>query len=154
MTDLLEAMEVELARVLRGIDRAAMLAQQLRGSAESASFARQERILEATERVLKVRQAVLASGVQLPPLRVLEDRAEEPCLLAPRERETWTVQEIAELAGVHRATVSRWLWAMAGPVGEKWRAVRAKGRPALFSGEEVDAILRAGGQGPAGPAAP
>lgn len=67
MADPRQLLEIEIVRALRCIDRAAMLASALETHAEDS-----DKWLQASVRRVKaIREALLAAGIRLPPLRVL-----------------------------------------------------------------------------------
>ena len=70
MIDPLGMLEVQLARALRALDMAAMVAETIKAQPVK-NTTEQARVKAATRRIEAVRQALTASGIRLPPLRQL-----------------------------------------------------------------------------------
>ncbi len=141
--DFLDFIDVELARALRGLDRACMIAKNLLENKESIPEQDRKRALKCIKRALAIRSALEAAGIKLPELRRIEDRDEEFILMDPK---TWTVGEIAKAVRVNRTTVARWLQVMGGPIGAKYAEARQRGKRVVFSLEDVEKILGVGGR--------
>ncbi|MGA2977542.1 MAG: hypothetical protein ABSF77_19730 [Spirochaetia bacterium] len=142
----IDYLEAELARGLRCIDRAGMIAQYLREhptplQGEQAS----DRLREDVRRALTIRESIMAAGIELPALRKIGQREE---LLqnvdSPPIEGDLKISQIAKLAGVDRTTVMRWLQKMKGPIGEKYWRARGLGKPAVFTLKEAQEIIRGG----------
>lgn len=143
----IDYLEAELARGLRCIDRAGMIAQHLREhptplQGEQAS----DRLREDVRRALTIRESIIAAGIELPALRKIGQREELlQTMDSPPIEGDLNISQIAELAGVNRTTIMRWLQGMKGPIGEKYWKARRLGKPATFTLEEVQEIIRRGG---------
>lgn len=138
-----EAVEVELARGLRCLDRAAQLAFYLEEHPPAHSGER-ERLRTVTRRVRAARDAVEAAGVKLPPLRPIEDRGDGLPPGPGDEPESLTIAELARLSGFHRNTIIRWIRLAGGPIAERFEKARKGGPPARYTPQEVAAIIAAG----------
>ncbi len=90
-------------------------------------------------RAIAIREAIQKAGIQLPPLRSIEER-EEACLRSPG----YSVPQIVWLSGADSTTVNKWLGRPSGPMRKKQEAVRFQ-EPAVFTQEEMQTLLRAGG---------
>ena len=139
--DFLEIIEAELARVLRSIDRVCMLAYHLQDHPEQGDSRFEARRHNTVNRAIAIREAIQKAGVQLPPLRSIEEREAQG---QPREH-GYSIPQIARLAGVDRTKVISWLRGLNGSIGEKVdEAVRTR-EPPIFTSQEAQTILRAGG---------
>ena len=67
--DLAAMLEVQLARALRALDMAAMVADTI--ERQPLKNAEQARVKQAAQRIMAVRHALTAEGIRLPPLRKL-----------------------------------------------------------------------------------
>jgi hypothetical protein len=77
MADLQAILEVQLAKALRAVDMASMVAEALQNQIpKTKSRAGEIRALETVRRVQAVRQAITAAGICLPPLRAIWQTAE------------------------------------------------------------------------------
>ena len=151
--DLVGIVEAELARALRAIDRACMVAAYLESHLPRGPRGIKAR--ETTRRSRKVREMLLDYGIRLPPLRKVGEyrlpEEEQPIADVCTGKEIsgqsvlgipappgppWTLQRIAQLAGVYRTTAGRWAY-KAGV-----RHVGPDDPPLTL--EEVKQVLRAG----------
>jgi excisionase family DNA binding protein len=132
----LDYLEVELARALRLVDRVCTIGRFLQEKPEGLRYEHdRRRALQIAERALKIRATIQASGVQLPALRRIEDREEQPAPFVERS-EGWTVTEVAAILGVHRNTIDRWL-----KQSDTRPASFEAGRSTRFSLEQLLAFL-------------
>lgn len=114
----LDFLETELARALRLVDRVATVGRFLQEKPEGLRYEHdRRRALQIAERALKIRAAIQTSGVQLPALRRIEDREEQPAPFI-ESGASWTIREIASILGTNRSTIGRWL-AQAPQIGMK-----------------------------------
>ena len=139
--DLYGLLDVELARGLWCVDRAARIATALQGQGESASI----------DRALRVRKAI-GAVIELPALRLSDEdfenklnRDQEEAAFLLKSGHALTTREIASLARVDRTTVVRWALKLGGAIWTKYRRARKAGDPVRFSPSEVETILQAGG---------
>jgi hypothetical protein len=147
--DFLDYLEVEIVRALRCVDRAGMIAQHLKEHpVENLRSPTEERLREDVRRALAIRESIMAAGIELPPLRAVEQRSDEPpAKLTPRaELQELTIPQIAELGGRNRSVIKSRLQRMEGPIGKKYAEARWQGKPARFSIEEAEKILAGGGK--------
>ena len=86
-------------------------------------------------------EAIQGVGIQLPALRSIEEGVEGVHLREPG----YSIPQIARLAGVDRTMVSRWLGGLGGSIREKQREALRTQEPAIFTKQEAQTILRAGG---------
>lgn len=135
-----DLLDVELARGLFAIDRAATIARALQGHTDNANVARALAVREAIQGVTK-----------LPPLREhgenLEDAQERHRQEAAFLLEaglSLSTREMAALACVDRTTIMRRAHRLGGKIWGKYKSARYQGEPVRFSPAEVEAILQAG----------
>lgn len=142
--DFLDFIDVELARALRCVDRAAMFARHLDDHLPEGNRGDTARLRQSIRRVQAIRKAIQAAGIHLPALWNIGEREELPDVVIKWEE--LTVPQIAELGAVDRSTVTRRLQKMQGPIAEKYWAARRSGKPAVFMLEEAQEILRGRGR--------
>ncbi len=141
--DFLGYLETEVAMALRAIDRAAMLAKYLEDHPPVLTPVQSGRLEDGVRRILAIRQAIEAN-VQLPPLRSIEELQAESY---PVDGESLTIGQIAAGARIHRTTVIRWILSTGGAIARKYARARRAGKPARFTLEEAETILKEGGIG-------
>ncbi len=103
---------LELARALRAVDRACMLAFHLQKHSEHIE-SRTDRTEKAINRPIAICEAIQKTAIQLPPLRSIEEREEYLRKLGD------SVLEIARLAGPDPTMVNKWLGRLSGSVHKK-----------------------------------
>ena len=135
--DFLELIETDLARALRMVDRACMLAQHLTEHPLADEF--QERSNRAIERALAIREAISHAGVRLPPLRLIEQREKSE---AHSHADSYSIPRIAQLAGLDRDAVVRRLRKQGGKIKRKLEEALQSQEPAVFTREEANTVLR------------
>ena len=137
----IDRLEVGIARALREIDRSAMLARHLMENPPKVeSSMENERLTEDIRRTLVIRQSIIASGIELPDLRNIEDRGEPLAL----DSEMLTVSQIGYMFGLDRSTVVRRLRRMNGPIAQKWSDAQRAGALAIFTLSEAREIISSG----------
>ena len=135
--DFLELIETELARALRAVDRACMLAVHLKEHPLAEEF--QERSSKAVGRALAIREAITEAGVRLPPLRLIEQREKAE---AHTHADTYSIPRIARLSGLDREAVERKLRRQGGKIRRKLDEALRSQEPAVFTREEANRVLR------------
>ena len=135
--DVLELMETELARALRSVDRACMLAVQIKEHPLAPEA--QERSNRAVGRALAIREAITRAGVKLPPLRLIEQREKSE---AHSHADGYSIPRIARMSGLDSEAVVRRLRRQGGKIRKKLEEALRSQEPAVFTREEANAVLK------------
>lgn len=113
-----------------------MLASHLSGHPSGLTPNDEERLSEAVRRAQVIRAAILAAGIQLPPLRDIAQR-DEPS----EDLQELTIGQIARWSGLDRGTVLRRLRRLGGELLQRYIQTRAAGSAAKYTVQEAGLIV-------------
>jgi hypothetical protein len=142
--DYLAIVEVGIARALREIDRAAMVARHVQENPQTLRNGKAaDRLREDARRVLVIRKSIIAANIPLPDLRDIEQRDELPSV----DPENLSIGQIAIMSGLDRSSITRRLQKIDGAIAEKYAKGRQTGVWATFTMAEALQIINSTGIG-------